>query len=101
MAAHAAHGGGKDARGGWSARGSGSQRGHAEGEDEDNDEDNEEDDEDNNDANDDRGGKEDKSEGTAGAISEELLLLVDASNGFNNLSRYGILWTVCHWCPYA
>ena len=26
-------------------------------------------------------------------------MLVDAANGFNNLSRYGMLCTVCHRCP--
>ena len=30
--------------------------------------------------------------------NEEVLLLVDAANGFNNLSRYGMLWTVKHRC---
>ena len=29
---------------------------------------------------------------------EEVLLLVDAANGFNNLSRYGMLWTCRHRC---
>ena len=29
----------------------------------------------------------------------EALLLVDAANGFNNLSRYGMLWTLRHRCP--
>ena len=28
----------------------------------------------------------------------ELVLLVDAANGFNNLSRYSMLWTVRHRC---
>ena len=31
--------------------------------------------------------------------AKEVLLLVDAGNGFNNLSRYGMLWTVRYrWC---
>ena len=28
-----------------------------------------------------------------------MILLVDAANGFNNLSRYSMLWTVRHRCP--
>ena len=29
----------------------------------------------------------------------EILLLVDAANGFNNLSKIVMLWTVWHRCP--
>ena len=29
----------------------------------------------------------------------EMLLLVDAANGFNNLSKPAMLWTVRHRCP--
>ena len=65
------------------------------GDEEDNDSNDENDEDDDND----RGDKEDKAEGTADATPEELLLLVDAANGFNNLSRYGMLWTVRHRCP--
>ena len=35
----------------------------------------------------------------ARATPAEVLLLVDAVNGCNNLSRCGILWTVRHRCP--
>ena len=33
------------------------------------------------------------------AAALEMLLLVDAANGFNNLSWYSMLWTVRHRCP--
>ena len=36
---------------------------------------------------------------TAEATEQEILLLVDAANGFNMLSRLGMLWTVRHRCP--
>ena len=35
----------------------------------------------------------------AGEDQEKLLLLVNAANGFNNLSRRAILWTICHRWP--
>ena len=35
----------------------------------------------------------------AGATPAEVLLMVDAANGFNNLSMQGMLWTVRHGCP--
>ena len=35
-------------------------------------------------------------ENPAEAFKEEVLLLVDAANRFNNMSRYGMLWTVKH-----
>ena len=35
----------------------------------------------------------------ASATPAEVLLLVDAANGFNNQSRYGMMWTVRHRCP--
>ncbi|KAL7519332.1 hypothetical protein ACHAWF_000232, partial [Thalassiosira exigua] len=33
------------------------------------------------------------------AALEDILFLVDATNGFNLLSRLGMLWTVWHRCP--
>ncbi len=30
---------------------------------------------------------------------QKLLLLVDAMNGFNIISRPGMLWMICHRCP--
>ena len=33
------------------------------------------------------------------AAAMEMILLVDSANGFNNLSRYSMLWTVRHRCP--
>ena len=33
------------------------------------------------------------------AAALEILLFVDAANGFNNLSQYSMLWTVWHRCP--
>ena len=35
----------------------------------------------------------------AGATPAEVFLLVDVANGFNNLIRHGMLWTVRHRCP--
>ena len=37
------------------------------------------------------GDKGAQAEGLETASTEEVLLLVDAANGFNNLSRYGML----------
>ena len=31
--------------------------------------------------------------------AKEVLLLVNAANGFNNLNRCGMLWTLRHRCP--
>ena len=43
---------------------------------------------------------EDTAEGESGTPSvDEILLLVDATNGFNMLSRLSMLWTVRHRCP--
>ena len=43
---------------------------------------------------------EDTVEGESGTLSvDEILLLVDATNGFNMLSRLSMLWTVWHRCP--
>ena len=36
--------------------------------------------------------------GTAGPSNDEVLLLVDATNGFNNPSMYCMLWTVRYRC---
>ena len=52
-------------------------------------------------SNDDNGGNAAASDGDATETVEnttpaEVFLLVDAANGFNNLSRYGMLWTVRH-----
>ena len=32
-------------------------------------------------------------------VIREMLLLVDAANGFNNLGKLSMLWTVRHRCP--
>ena len=45
---------------------------------------------------------QEESEATADNAGEEqakLLLLVDAANGFNNLSRLAMLWTIRHRWP--
>ena len=65
-----------------------------EGEDN-NDESNDED-EDYEDDDDDGGDEEDEAEGTVDATLKEQLLLLNATKGFNNLSRYGMLSTVRH-----
>jgi hypothetical protein len=42
---------------------------------------------------------DDREDDLEGASDEDILLLVDAANGFNNLSRLGMLWTLKHRCP--
>ena len=34
------------------------------------------------------------------AFGTEMLLIVDAANGFNNLSKPAMIWTMTHRCPW-